>query len=76
MMGLCLGSREELTAQRGHSTSNHQSWFIESMTPCSFLLPHIEECEAIYNSNTVIISWSYSSVLRFLYQVQLIGNQM
>lgn len=56
MMGLHLGSREELTAQWGHSTSNHQSWFIKSMTPCSFLLPHIEDCETICNSNSVIIS--------------------
>lgn len=56
MMGLRLGSREELTAQWGHSTSNHQSWFIKSATPCSFLLSHIEDCEAICNFNSVIMS--------------------
>lgn len=56
MMGLRLGSREELTAQWGQSTSNHQSWFIKSTTPCSLLPSHIGDCEVICNSNSVIIS--------------------
>lgn len=73
MMGLSLGSREELTAQWGHNTSNHQSWLIKSATPCSFLLSHIEDCEAICNSSSVIIS---PLVPRLLCQVQLRGQWM
>jgi hypothetical protein len=51
--GAVTGSREELTAQWGHGTSNQHSWLTASLTPHSFLPPHVEECAKLgYNSNS------------------------